>query len=110
MSLAIQRALSSALPGRIPAALRDYRLLVFAFDDVLARQAALDVATLELARASKLAPSERTGVMECQMAAHRKTFLTVGIVNAAFVYAMRSLGPGAPAMLAGVVSALGARR
>ena len=109
-SLAIQRALAGALPGRIPAALRDYRLLVFASDDVLARQAALDVGTLELARGSKLGASERTAVMECQMGAHRKTFLTVGIVNAAFVYAMRSLGPSAPAMLAGVVSALGARR
>ena len=33
-----------------------------------------------------------------------------GIVNAAFVYAMRSLGPSAPAMLAGVVSALTSRK
>lgn len=109
-SLAIQRALASALPGRIPAALRDYRLLVFSCDDVLARQADLDVATLELARGSRLDEAERRSVVFCQVAAHRKTFLTVGIVNAAFVYAMRSLGPSAPATLAGVVSALGNRR
>lgn len=109
-TLAIQRSLSSATPGRIPAALRDYRLLVFACDDVLARQAELDVITLELARGAILGEAERKSVVDCQMAAHRKTFLTVGIVNAAFVYAMRSLGPAAPAMLAGVVSALAARR
>jgi hypothetical protein len=48
-------------------------------------------------------------VVAAQVAAHRKTFLTVGIVNAAFVYAMRTLGPTAPSMLAGVVSALSAR-
>ncbi len=109
-SLAIQRALASALPGRIPAALRDYRLLVFTCDDVLARQAELDVTTLELARGARLDEAERKTVVSCQVAAHRKTFLTVGIVNAAFVYAMRSLGPSAPATLAGVVSALGNRR
>lgn len=108
--LAIQRALASALPGRIPAALRDYRLLVFATDDVLTRQAELDVTTLEMARGAELGRAERASVVDGQIAAHRKTFLTVGIVNAAFVYAMRSLGPSAPAMLAGVVSALGSRR
>lgn len=109
-SLAIQRALASALPGRVPAALRDYRLLVFTCDDVLARQADLDVSTLELVRGASLDEAERKAVVLCQIAAHRKTFLTVGIVNAAFVYAMRSLGPSAPATLASVVSALGNRR
>lgn len=108
-TLEIQRALASALPGRIPAALRDYRLLVFTCDDVLTRQANLDVETLELARGANLGGAERKSVRDCQIAAHRKTFLTVGIVNAAFVYAMRSLGPSAPAMLAGVVSALATR-
>jgi len=108
--LAIQGALKSASPGRIPAALRDYRLVVFACDDVLARQAELDVETLELARGVGLDEGDRKSVLSAQIAAHRKTFLTVGIVNAAFVYAMRSLGPSAPAMLAGVVSALTSRR
>jgi hypothetical protein len=108
-ALAIQEGLAHALPGRIPAALRDYRLLVFSCDDVLRRQAELDVATLEDARGAPLAPAVRAGVLTAQVAAHRKTFLTVGIVNAAFVYAMRALGPTAPAMLAGVVSALSSR-
>lgn len=108
-ALAIQEALGRALPGRVPAALRDYRLLVFSCDDVLRRQAELDVATLEEARGKPLAPSDRTSVLAAEVAAHRKTFLTVGIVNAAFVYAMRSLGPTAPSMLAGVVSALSSR-
>ena len=49
-ALAIQEALGRALPGRVPSALRDYRLLVFACDDVLRRQAELDVATFEDAR------------------------------------------------------------
>lgn len=109
-SLAIQRALAGASPRRVPAALRDYRLIVFACDDVLARQAELDVATLERARGAALPPGERAPVRSVEVAAHRKAFLTVGIVNAAFVYAMRSLGPAAPATLAGVVSALGNRR
>jgi|GEM_PF-1483555 len=108
-ALAIQQALGKALPGRIPSALRDYRILVFACDDVLRRQAELDVQTLEDARHSPLPNGERTQVLSAQVAAHRKTFLTVGIVNAAFVYAMRTLGPTAPSMLAGVVSALSAR-
>lgn len=108
-ALGIQEALARALPGRVPAALRDYRLLVFSCDDVLRRQAELDVVTLEEARGEPLHPSDRLAVLVAQIAAHRKTFLTVGIVNAAFVYAMRSLGPTAPAMLAGVVSALSAR-
>jgi len=108
-SLAIQQALGDALPGRIPAALRDYRRLVFTCDDLLARQTELDITTLEAVRREPLPASERALVKTAQVAAHRKTFLTVGIVNAAFVYAMRSLGPSAPAMLAGVVSALGAR-
>lgn len=107
--LAIQEALGKALPGRIPAALRDYKLLVFTIDDVLRRQAALDVTTLEDARGTALDPSLRRAAVDAEVAAHRKTFLTVGIVNAAFVYAMRSLGPTAPAMLAGVVASLGSR-
>lgn len=108
-ALAIQEALARALPGRTHAALRDYRLLIFGCDDVLRRQAELDVFTLEDARGKPLAAGARATVLEAQIAAHRKTFLTVGIVNAAFVYAMRSLGPSAPAALAGVVSALAAR-
>jgi hypothetical protein len=108
-SLSIQHALSQATPGRIPSALRDYRVLVFTCDDVLTRQTDLDVRTLENARAAPYVPLVRGAVSDAQLAAHRKTFLTVGIVNAAFVYAMRSLGPSAPAMLAGVVSALSAR-
>ena len=108
-ALGIQQALGHALPGRVPAGLRDYRLLVFSCDDVLRRQAELDVQTLEEARGKPLSASDRIAVVTAQVAAHRKTFLTVGIVNAAFVYAMRTLGPTAPTMLAGVVSALSAR-
>lgn len=108
-TLAIQQALGKALPGRIPAALRDYRRIVFTSDDVLRRQSELDVATFEAARGAALDPADREVVLAAQVAAHRKTFITVGIVNAAFVYAMRSLGPTAPAMLAGVVSSLSAR-
>ena len=108
-ALSIQQALGKALPGRVPAGLRDYRLLVFSCDDVLRRQAELDVQTLEELRGKPLSASDRTAVVAAQVAAHRKTFLTVGIVNAAFVYAMRTLGPTAPSMLAGVVSALSAR-
>jgi hypothetical protein len=105
----IQQALSKATPGRVGPALRDYRLIVFACDDVLGRQAALDVATLEDLRGAALDSSARETVLVAQRTAHRKTFLTVGIVNAAFVYAMRCLGPTAPSVLAGVVSALAAR-
>jgi hypothetical protein len=107
--LSVQQGLAKALPGRIPSALRDYRLLVFSCDDVLRRQAELDVSTLEDIRGRPLRAADRAAVVAAQVAAHRKTFLTVGIVNAAFVYAMRSLGPTAPAMLAGVVAALSAR-
>lgn len=108
-TLAIQHALAAALPGRIPAALRDYRRIMFTCDDVLRRQSELDVETLEEAREGKLALADRQPVLDAQFAALRKTFITFGIVNAAFVYAMRSLGPTAPAMLAGVVSALSSR-
>ena len=109
-ALEIQLALGKALPGRIPSALRDYRLLVFSCDDVLRRQAELDVQTLEEARGlGALAAAARTSVVAAQVAAHRKAFLTVGIVNAAFVYAMRTLGPTAPSVLAGVVAALSSR-
>jgi hypothetical protein len=105
----IQHALGRATPGRVAPALRDYRLLVFAIDDVLQQQAALDVATLEEMRREPLGEEARKSITAAEVAGHRKTFLTVGIVNAAFVYAMRSLGPTAPSMLAGVVSALAAR-
>jgi hypothetical protein len=108
-AIGIQRALSGALPGRVPAALRDYRRIVFAVDDVLRRQTECVVATLEAVRGQRLEAADRAAVLESQFAAFRKTFLTVGIVNAAFVYAMRSLGPAAPASLAGVVSALSLR-
>ena len=108
-ALAIQEALAKAPRGRVPSALRDYRLLVFACDDVLRRQAELDVDTFARVRSKPLAASDRTAVVASQIAAHRKTFLTVGIANVAFVYAMRNLGPTAPAMLAGIVSALSAR-
>ncbi len=108
-ALAIQKALGQALPGRVPSALRDYRLLVFSCDDVLQRQAELDVATLEDARAERLPISDRMAIVTAEVAAHRKTFLTIGIVNAAFVYAMGALGPTAPSMLASVVSALSSR-
>jgi hypothetical protein len=108
-SLAIQEGLAHALPGRIPSALRDYRLLVFACDDVLRRQAVLDVVTLEAARHEPLGRAIQPIVTGSQVRAMRKTFLTTGIANTAFVYAMRTLGPTAPAMLAGVVSALTSR-
>ncbi len=107
--VAIQTELAKALPGRIPSALRDYKQLVFAIDDVLRRQAELDVQTLEQARGSAFASALRRTVVDVEVAAHRKTFLTVGIVNAAFVYAMRTLGPAAPSMLAGVVASLSSR-
>ena len=103
----IQDELARATPEQVSTGLRDYRVLVFACDDVLKRQADLDVKTLEKVRGSAL-PDRRTVVL-AQIAAHRKTFLTVGIVNAAFVYAMRALGPAASSMLAGVVHALGTR-
>lgn len=105
----IQAALSRALPGRIPSALRDYKIFVFAIDDVLRRQADLDVATLEDLRGQPFPSATRKAIVDAEVAAHRKTFLTVGIVNAAFVYAMRSLGPTAPSMLAGVVASLSSR-
>jgi len=108
-ALDIQKALGRALAGRIPSALRDYRLLVFSCDDVLRRQADLDIQTLEDLRGAPLSPAVRPAIATAQVAAHRKTFLTVGIVNAAFVYAMRTLGPTAPSMLAGVVTALSSR-
>lgn len=106
---AIQSALGAVARGHIQEPLVDYRLLVFACDDLLRQQAELDVHTLEDARGHALASEERASVVAAQIAAHRKTFLTVGIVNASFVYAMRALGPMAPAILAGVVSALDAR-
>lgn len=109
----IQEALSRALPGRVPAALRDYRLLVFACDDVLRQEAELNVATLDEVRGSRfgnLDADDREAAVEAEALALRKTFLTLGIVNAAFVYAVRSLGPLAPTTLAGIVSALVARR
>jgi hypothetical protein len=105
---AIQQALAGALRGRIPAALRDYKRIVFTCDDVLRRQSELDVATLEAVR-GLLSPSERATLLEAQVAAHRKTFITFGIVNAAFVYAIQSLGPAASSMLAGMVSSLSSR-
>jgi hypothetical protein len=105
----IQQALAAALPGRVPAALRDYRRILFTSDDVLRRQSELDVATFEAARGEALSPSDREAVVLAQVVAQRKTFITFGIVNAAFVYAMSSLGPAAPAMLAGLVSALSTR-
>ncbi|OJY27827.1 MAG: hypothetical protein BGO98_41985 [Myxococcales bacterium 68-20] len=108
-ALAIQQALGAALPGRVPAALRDYRRIMFTTDDVLRRQSELDVETLEATRGARLSAADRSSVVDAQFAAFRKTFITYGIVNAAFVYAMRSLGPTAPAMLAGVVSALSSR-
>lgn len=105
-ALAIQQALGGALPGRVPAALRDYRRIIFVVDDVLRRQSELDVRTLEEARGKRFGASDHATIALAQLAAHRKTFITFGIVNAAFVYAMRSLGPTAPSVLAGVVSAL----
>lgn len=108
-TFAIQQALAGALPGRVPAALRDYRRIMFTCDDVLRRQSELDVQTLEATRGSPLAPPDRAAVVDAQLAALRSTFITFGIVNAAFVYAMRALGPTAPATLAGVASALSSR-
>jgi hypothetical protein len=108
-STAIQQSLATALPGRVPAALRDYRRILFAIDDVLRRQSELDVATFEAARGAGLSASERESVLDGQIAAQRNTFITLGIVNAAFVYTMSSLGPTAPAMLAGIVTALSTR-
>jgi hypothetical protein len=108
-ALVVQQALGAALPGRIPAALRDYRRILFACDDLLRRQAELDVQTLEAVRKAPLPAPEREALVGAQFDALRKTFITFGIVNAAFVYAMRSLGPTAPAALAGIVSALSSR-
>jgi hypothetical protein len=105
---AIQQSLAGAPRGRIPAALRDYKRIVFTCDDVLRRQSELDVATLEEMR-GPLSVSERASLLEAQVAAHRNTFITFGIVNAAFVYAIQSLGPAASAMLAGMVSSLSSR-
>jgi hypothetical protein len=105
---AIQQSLAAALPGRVPAALRDYKRIVFACDDVLRRQSDLDVATLEEVR-GPLGGAARAILLEAQVAAHRKTFITFGIVNAAFVYAIQALGPAASSMLAGMVSSLSSR-
>jgi hypothetical protein len=76
---------------------------------VLGRQADLDVTTLEAVVGAPLTPVTRKQAVFVETAAHRKTFLTVGIVNAAFIYAMRALGPASPALLAGIVAALSTR-
>ena len=101
---ALQRELARAPAGSVSEVLRDYRRLVCVCDDVLGRQAALDVATLSRRDLGGGAPA-----LEAQRAAYRKTFLTMGIVNASFVYALRCLGPTAPAALAGVVASLSGR-
>lgn len=101
---ALQRALARAPVDRVAESLRDYRRLVRACDDVLGRQAALDLAALARRGLGAGAPS-----LEAHRAAYRKTFLTMGIVNASFVYALRCLGPTAPAALAGVVASLSGR-
>lgn len=105
-ALPIEQALVRAPSGDVPSALRDYRTIVFSCDDVLRRQAELDVLTLEDARGDPLSPAERTRLVFTQAAAHRKTFLIDGVANAPFVYAMRKLGPTVPALLAGIVAAL----
>lgn len=105
----LQEALSRAPQDDVPRALNDYRRLVFICDDVIGRQASLDVVSLESARGGRLPVEDRRSVHVAQVGAHRKAFLTVGIVNAAFVYAMRALGPTAPSMLAGIVAALSSR-
>lgn len=106
----IQAKLAGILPGRIPSTLRDYKRMILAIEDVLERQGALDVETLEDARGAALGSGGmRKAILALEVGSHRKTFLTMGIVNAAFVYAMRSLGPTAPAMLAGVVVSLSSR-
>lgn len=106
---AFEQVLADAPPSRAVPALRDYRLVLFAADDALYKQAVLDAAALEAMRGAALPEADRARVIHVEREAHRKTFLTVGVVNAAFVYAMRSLGPSAPATLAGVVSALASR-
>ena len=80
----IQRALANVARGHIQEPLVDYRLLVFACDDLLRQQAELDVATLEDARGHAFAPSERSPIVGVQIGAHRKAFLSAGIVNASF--------------------------
>lgn len=102
----LQHAITHTARGRVPAAMRDYEELVFGADDMLRCQCELDVETLEACRGADLSPVDREAVLDAQLAAHRKTFLSLGIVNAGFLYAIRSLGPAAPATLAGIVRRL----
>jgi hypothetical protein len=107
--LALQKVLGATPAENVPSGLADYRRLVFTCDDVVQRQAELDVVTFEQSSDRAFSAHEQAAIASAQKAAHRKTFLTIGIVNAAFVYAMRTLGPTAPAMLAGIVAALSVR-
>lgn len=69
--LGIQQSLAKTLPGRSPGRpALFYRLRVFSCDDVLRRQAELDVQTLEEVRGEPLAAARRTAIVTAQVAAH----------------------------------------
>lgn len=90
-ALELAKLVAAATPDLIDRAFADYLDLVGAFDGLLAQQAGFDLESLVAATGRRFSEREAKQVVDVQHAAYRRTFLTFGMRNRAFVDMVKSL-------------------
>jgi hypothetical protein len=82
-------------PAAIEQAFADFAALCTVIDELLARQAHYDIASLEAAAERRLPDSQRTEIRAAQQRAYRFTFLASGLLTKNFLTTVEQLAPGA---------------
>lgn len=95
-----------AAPEWLERSLRDYEDVIRAFDEVLGRQASLDVETLGEVAGRPIGDDERASLASAQHRAYRHTFLLTGLRHASVGRVAGQLAPGGAARLDALASAL----
>jgi len=83
-ALELDKLASRATPSQIDAAFDDYLGICGAFDELLAKQADLDVASLATLTGRTFSDAEAKEIRASQHASYRKTFLWYGMTNGTF--------------------------
>jgi hypothetical protein len=96
--LELARLAADTPPEDVAAALDAYEEIVAAFDELLGRQAGLDLATLERATGRSLG-DDRPQLVRQVHASYRQDFLHDGFANPSFVRVLRKLHPDGPRRL-----------
>lgn len=105
------RKLAADLPvSQVERAFDEYADILVALDALLARQAEMDLGSLERAVGRTLGPADRAGLSASQGASYTSSFILGGLEHPQFREHLRSIHPDAPMRLSRTATLFPARR